>query len=280
MFLCTSIKNGPASRSVWIRALTVPMTAVQTCGEACRLCGGATKPLFSRIVMDRYEARYTECAGCGSLQTESPSWLSEAYQGPLASADTGAAQRTLYCQMAVYWLYRILGLPRTAILLDFGGGEGLLVRLLRDLRMVSFLEDRYGRGAFSGPFRYDGATPPSVITSFEVWEHLLECQSTIDTLFARRPNAMFISTEIYTGQSQDWWYLGAESGQHIFFYSRKAMEMIAARHGYYVHIFKNAYVLFTGSPMASWRRLAMRIVLSHKLRRPLMAFMSFVAEIP
>ena len=59
--------------------------------EVCRLCRGDLVPKFNGLVLHKYEVRYLECDRCGSLQTESPFWLDDAYKLNLSNLDSGAA---------------------------------------------------------------------------------------------------------------------------------------------------------------------------------------------
>ena len=96
----------------------------------CRLCGGHTKKLYHAKLLMKYDVAYFRCEDCGSLQTEEPYWLEEAYsKGNLISADTGAAARNLNCQAIVYVVARVLGMPRDGSVLDFGGGNDPLSAL-------------------------------------------------------------------------------------------------------------------------------------------------------
>ena len=105
--------------------------------DICRLCGGPAQRRFSRIILGRHTIAYFQCTACRSLQTQKPYWLESAYQHNLAELDTGAAQRNLTNLGATAMVARVLGLRN---IVDFGGGDGLLCRLLRD----------YGFNCFSG----------------------------------------------------------------------------------------------------------------------------------
>src|SRR5262249_58133696 len=45
----------------------------------CRLCGGASKKIFSQTILQRYVVGYYRCDSCWSLQTEEPYWLGGAH---------------------------------------------------------------------------------------------------------------------------------------------------------------------------------------------------------
>ena len=240
----------------------------------CKLCRSPATRAFSLRVLGAFEGQYTQCSACGCLQVEDPHWIEQAYHGAFSDDDTGTAQRTLYCQMVVAWLYRLLRLPRSAPLLDFGGGEGLLVRLLRDIGINATFHDKFGSGAFARTFRHAGE-PPAIVTSFEVWEHFVDPWAGIQQIFDWQPRYVFISTVLYGGQGPAWWYLAPEHGQHVFFYTPRAVDLIAKRFGYRCYVFKGCYVLFAREPLTGWQRFGVNLVLTHKLRPFLLAGMPF-----
>ena len=243
----------------------------------CGLCRAPTTAAFTLRVRGSFDGTYERCDGCGSLQVRNPDWMGDAYRGAFTGEDTGAVQRTIYNQMVISWLYKLLRLRRSASLLDFGGGEGLLVRLLRDIGINATFHDRYGSGAFASSFRHDGE-PSVVVTSFEVWEHFLDPSESIDEIFRLAPRHVFISTLLYRGEGPDWWYLAPGHGQHVFFYTRAAMDLVAQRFGYHSYVFKGTYILFTREALVWWRRFSLNLVLTHKLRMFLLAAMPFYSS--
>lgn len=239
-------------------------------GEPCRLCGGAVETRFRAQVLGRYEVAYQACRNCGSLQTEPPTWLAEAYGSSLASSDVGAVQRCLTARAALWWIFRILG-PRNARLLDFGGGTGLLCRLLRDIGVDAWTHDRYGRGEFAQTYRVepDALVPGrfSVMTAFEVLEHLPAPKEDLDRLIALAPEVMVTSTLLYTPElGADWWYLAPAEGQHVFFYSRRALQQWAAGHGYQL-ISVGVWQIFVKRPVGRLRNALLSLVLRGKILR-------------
>jgi hypothetical protein len=189
---------------------------------------------------------YYECERCGSLQTETPYWLDEAYAGDtggetnLSDFDTDSAQRNLRSLPAVMLVARHLKLRNV---LDYGGGDGLLVRLLRDYRLNAYVSDPYADATYARGFTDPDFDRPDLITAFEVFEHFASPKEDVAALFASAPTALLISTAIYHGQGPDWWYLYPESGQHIFFYGEAAMKLIAERFGY-VLVRSGGYTVF------------------------------------
>jgi hypothetical protein len=190
----------------------------------------------------KHDVAYFHCEACGSLQTEDPYWLEEAYSnGNLASIDTGAVARNLDCQAMVYAVARILRMPRGGRVLDFGGGNGLLCRLLRDRTFNARVLDNYAANDFAQGFEDDGSKY-NLICAFEVAEHFANPQREMALIFERSDSIVIIGTETYTGQGSDWWYLTPTSGQHVFFYSRKGMELLAETHGYHYKPVRNLHI--------------------------------------
>jgi hypothetical protein len=206
----------------------------------CRWCGGRVVALFSRRVLGKHNVAYLECTDCKSLQTEASYWLEDAYRHSLAALDTGAAQRNLDNLAASYAICQILALRNV---LDFGGGDGLLCRLLRDYGINCFVEDKYAPPTYALAFTAADFDTPELLLAFEVLEHFQNPQVDLKSIFDRRPRAILASTQIYRGQGSDWWYLTPETGQHLFFYSDVALREIAQSYGYRL-IYHGSYLLF------------------------------------
>lgn len=100
--------------------------------SACRLCDGALSAWATLRVLRKYDVSYFTCSGCGSLQTETPYWLGEAYQEKGTGADTGACQRSFDLAVLTTGLLSLMEWPSSALCLDFGAGAGLYGRMMRD----------------------------------------------------------------------------------------------------------------------------------------------------
>jgi hypothetical protein len=198
-----------------------------------------------------------ECLGCGSLQASDPAWLPEAYAGGhLSRLDVGAAQRALANLAAAHETARRL---RARRILDFGGGDGLLCRLLRDYGFDAEVIDPHATPTYARAFVADALGGFDLGLAFEVFEHLPNPGDELTPLFGAGAPAILAATELWTGQGPDWWYLAPSSGQHVFFYSARGLSGFAARFGY-VFAQVGAYLLFlkrhdTGLVRALGRRL-------------------------
>lgn len=231
----------------------------------CRLCDGQLEFQFRLQVLGRYSVGYFRCASCHSLQTERPYWLAEAYQANnLSNLDTGAVQRNLHNLAACWSIARLLHFKNV---LDVGGGDGLLCRLLRDYELNCFVHDKYASPSYAQGFDAPDFERPDMIVAFEVMEHYPEPRTDLDELFRRRPKAVLASTGIFGEQGPDWWYLAPESGQHVFFYSKAALQMIARAHDYDLLV-SSGYLLFLQRDVcgALKQRLA-RALLKSEMRK-------------
>lgn len=238
----------------------------------CRLCDAPAEWRFSLDLISRHSVQYYECTNCGSLQTEPPYWLDEAYANSnLARLDTGAAQRNLTNLGAILSWVKIAGI-RTVV--DIGGGDGLFCRLLRDYGVDARLEDRYAANTYAQGFDDGPRIAPVLFTAFEVLEHYSTPKDDLAGLFETRPESVIVTTALYTGQGPDWWYLTPDSGQHVFFYTRHAMKLIGDRFGYDVS-FAGNYTIFNrpgriGSAQLAVAKAAMSNIGSRLLRSAVM----------
>lgn len=236
----------------------LPATA-QEQDTCCRLCGGATDFVFCKRMIARHDVSFFRCRVCGSLQTEKPTWLDEAYAQDFL--DTGAAQRVLHCAALIDGVMRLMGY-RTA--LDFGGGSGLLCRLLRDAGWDAAWYDQYAAPGYAAGFPGSPDDFHDLVTAIEVIEHFPDPRADLEKLFAGKPRALLFMTEIYTGQGEDWSYLAPEEGQHVFFYSPDSLRRIGERFGYHLLICRG-FILFLRDAPTAFQRWVLTSVLRHRV---------------
>ncbi|EKT4499182.1 class I SAM-dependent methyltransferase [Flavobacterium psychrophilum] len=213
----------------------------------CKICESESKKIFEKIVLLKYNVNYYQCSYCDFVQTDEPFWLEEAYQSAITSLDIGILIRNNYL---VYEVSKIIDscFLEAKKMLDYAGGYGLFVRLMRDKGYDFFRQDIYCDNLFADHFDITNIkeTKFDIVTGFEVLEHFSNPLKEIEEIFNYSENAIF-STEIIPDNHSDiqnWVYISQETGQHIAFYSSKAMQIIAKKFGknYYcknknIHIF-------------------------------------------
>ncbi len=210
----------------------------------CRLCQAPTTEAFTGTLMSKHRIRYSTCTSCGSLQTEKPYWLDEAYALNPERFDTGKASRTLLNFYTIRTLVDILGIRPSGRCVDFGGGTGLFARLMRDMGYDYYSYDKYGSGEFCAGFSWKELSHQvSLVTIFECAEHFDEPAVEWDAIFASNPAFILGTTSLYTGQGADWHYLSPESGQHIFFYSPASLARIAANRSYSAYLLGDFFLM-------------------------------------
>jgi hypothetical protein len=219
--------------------------------------------LFRTTVLGRYDVDFLKCQVCASLQPQRPFWVAESYTAAIAAADTGAMTRNLVCHAAVY-IVSVICRVRGRFL-DSGGGAGVLCRLLRDHGFDAWVSDKYADPVFARAFALPADACRSgefaLVSAVEVLEHFEDPAAELGRLFALQPRVLLATTQVYSGEGRDWWYLLPQTGQHLFFYSRRCLELLARRHGYH-YLGVGSLHVFAAVPPGWLQRLALRWCLS------------------
>jgi hypothetical protein len=203
---------------------------------ACRVCGQAASRFFNKLILGKHLVAYYKCPACGHVQTETPHWLNEAYQGLSFQHDVGMADRCVWTAQTTVALAGRLGIGPEEPCLDWGAGTGLFVRLCRDYGMNFMYRDPHATNVFAQGFEATAQIEPSafkLITAFEVAEHFANPVEDFGALLRLSPDRLLFSTLLCQGQADDWWYF-TDDGQHIAFYTRKSLETIGRQYGYHL----------------------------------------------
>lgn len=203
---------------------------------SCIICSNKINKVFKQRLLNKYDVQYNFCKNCGFLQTEKPYWLEEAYTKAIVSADTGLVFRnSLYSIKLSILLYTMFG--KNGCYLDYGGGTGLFVRMMRDIGFDFYWEDLFSENVHAQGFGFLPALVPyNAVTAFEVLEHIEDPVDFIrKILFKTGAETIIFSTELFEGKPpkpDDWWYYIPDVGQHISFYQKKTLEKIAINFGF------------------------------------------------
>ncbi len=198
----------------------------------CKICEAPAAECGRQRILGRHDARYLRCGDCGYVWVEAPHWLEEAYSKAITALDTGIVVRNLWLRDATCAL---LGSSFRDVrtVLDHGGGSGLFVRLLRDRGHDAWWSDAHCENLLARGFEADPEARFDLVTAFELVEHLEEPMAEFERLHRRAPR-LLISTELQPGDParlMGWHYLAPEAGQHIGFFTRRSLEVVAERLG-------------------------------------------------
>ena len=144
---------------------------------ACRVCGQAPGPFFTKRILGKYQVAYFKCPACGQVQTEPPYWLAEAYQQLSFQRDVGMVDRSTWTAKTTVALAHKLGIGPEVPAVDWGAGTGLFVRTCRDHGMNFFYRDPFAANVFAKGFETPTSVEPGnygLITAFEVAEHFAD----------------------------------------------------------------------------------------------------------
>ena len=201
-----------------------------------KITGGETDHIFSGNVLSKYDVKYYQCKETGFIQTETPYWLNEAYQSAIVALDVGLALRN---EQLANVTERILirYFKDGNRFLDYGGGYGQYVRMMRDRGFNFFLFDEYAENLYARFFGIKNKEDLQkekfeVVTAFEVFEHLVDPVASLEELLQYSDTILF-STELVPDQKftspNDWWYFVPEIGQHVSFYTLKSLQYLATK---------------------------------------------------
>jgi hypothetical protein len=193
----------------------------------CKICGTETKEFDNAEILGKYKVRYYLCSKCGFVQTEEPFWLSESYSKAIAKSDTGIMVRNLANSSNLLFFLKFV--PNGSCL-DFGGGHGILTRIMRDYGFDFYHYDKYAENLFAAGFEGDANGSYKVVTAFENFEHFVKPLEEIEKLINISETLYFTTLLLPSSPHKNWWYYAPDSGQHISFYSRKTLEYIAQKH--------------------------------------------------
>lgn len=224
--------------------------------DKCKICESPTSVLFNSLILKKYDVKYLRCNNCGFVQTEKPYWLNEAYSSAISNLDIGLVSRNITFSIKTDLIIKSF-LDTTKDFLDYGGGYGMFVRLMRDKGFNFYRYDTYCDNLFAKNFDdadINKTTKYELVTSFEVFEHLEDSISEIQNML-KYSNSILFSTELLPTYSiksvEDWWYFLPETGQHIAFYTSKSLKMIADRFDMNIYSFSNSLHLFTPNKISN-----------------------------
>ncbi len=206
--------------------------------------------------------QYFQCSRCDFICTERPYWLAEAYDSVITRLDVGLVWRNE--QMAAMTQAVITTwFNKKAQFIDYGGGYGLLVRMMRDRGYDFYRQDAFCANLFAESFDVADVPPfrAELLTAFEVVEHLPDPVAEVEKMLTYS-DTVLLSTIVQpapTVRPDTWWYFIPDTGQHISIFSRRSLLCLADRLNlYYCEGADNVHLLSRKPVSARLFRLVTR----------------------
>lgn len=197
----------------------------------CNVCNGEVECFDRHIILNKYDVQYYKCKNCGTIQTEEPYWLEEAYREVINDSDIGMVSRNIENSKIVSAILKSF-FDTSASYLDYAGGYGLFVRLMRNEGFDFEWYDKYCQNMFAKHFE-KSKKEYDVVTAFEFMEHISNPITYLNSIF-ETTNSFLFSTYLIPApcpKITEWWYYNPEEGQHITFYTENAFNIIANNYG-------------------------------------------------
>ena len=196
----------------------------------CRICASDSSKFSRGTILDRHDIGFYRCSACGFVQTEEPYWLDEAYAEAIGRSDVGLFRRNAR-QAKIAKAVIAVFFSSGGKFVDFGGGYGLLARLMRDAGFDFYRWDAHCENMFARGFDAEPDGSYELLTAFELFEHLVDPVEGVERMLQFAPNIL-LTTELLpepTPAPNEWWYYGINQGQHVSFYTKKSLSLLAER---------------------------------------------------
>lgn len=201
----------------------------------CKICNSNLTKIFTGKILNKYSVDYFHCDKCLFIQTEEPYWLDEAYNsGAISALDVGILSRNLILiNRTKIILSKLFPNLNNLTGVDYGGGHGIFVRMIRDLGFNFYRQDMYAENLYARYFDVNDLPKSKkydILTAFEVLEHLPNPIEEIKKMF-NYADILLFSTELQPSNDlnelENWWYMAFETGQHVSFYNKTTFQEIA-----------------------------------------------------
>jgi 2-polyprenyl-3-methyl-5-hydroxy-6-metoxy-1,4-benzoquinol methylase len=219
----------------------------------CKICKSDNYFIFEAKILNKIPVSYYKCKNCYFIQTDNPFWLNEAYSSAITRQDVGLVNRNLTFAPLVSTLIKLF-FNKNGKFLDYGGGYGMFVRIMRDKGFDFFRYDVYCENIFAQGHDHLNEEKYDLITAFEVFEHLDAPIRDIENMLIKSKN-LFFSTELQPDNftsPENWWYVMPETGQHIALYSLETLKFLAKKYNLYLYTNTKTFHLLTEKKINSF----------------------------
>jgi glycosyltransferase involved in cell wall biosynthesis len=198
----------------------------------CKICASSSTFFANAKLLNKYDVDYFKCTDCGFVQTEDPYWLAEAYSEAIAGSDIGLVTRNMNLSACTRLLLEQY-FNSDGPFLDYGGGYGLFVRLMRDSGFNFYWSDKFCKNLFAQGFEDNGKSQYELVTAFELLEHLVDPVQEISEML-KLGNSLLFSTSLLPESNPvpgEWWYYAPHEGQHIAIYTHESLKRLSQHLG-------------------------------------------------
>jgi SAM-dependent methyltransferase len=126
---------------------------------------------------------------------------------------------------------------------------------MRDRGYDFYWYDKYAKNLFTNGFEAHDGDTFDLVTSFEVFEHLVDPLAEIERMLRYSRNLLFSTLLVPTPcpLPHTWSYFALETGQHISFYTLESLLIVAKRSGLFLHSVGGYLHLLTAEKIPSLR---------------------------
>ncbi|MBT3766938.1 MAG: class I SAM-dependent methyltransferase [Rhodospirillaceae bacterium] len=246
----------------------IPLPAAASPKEPCKICGGKSA-LFGTLDFNRacseilgiklppfgVPVYYHRCEKCGFLFTTGfDEWNSENFETWIYNDDyitIDPDYKDVRPKVFADLFIKNLGdFKETLSILDFGGGDGQMVTLLKQAGFTNI--------EWYDPFTSEEKSVPTgpydLVTCIEVMEHTTTPHETVQSIakLVGEDSAVLISTKIQPdtilSERLNWWYVRPRNG-HVSIYTKKALSELWKDYGFQmIHRSSGTHIAYKGNP--------------------------------
>ena len=188
----------------------------------CPICHSQVRDFSQLLIRGKFEGRYLKCTSCNFIHAENPNWLEGSFTDVLNNLDIGSVDRCNIVADFVEVLANSLKVDNPKVL-DWGGGYGLLTRILRDRGVRCTHYDPYTEPLFAENINLQTDARFDLIVLSEVMLHMTDPIRTLTELLKISDNIMFTAVIAPPDVTPDWWYFMPDTGQHVAIFSRQTI---------------------------------------------------------
>jgi len=188
----------------------------------CPICHSQVRLFSDFLIQGKSEGRYLSCISCQFIYADNPVWLEGSFTDALNSLDIGSLDRCIIVADFVEVLLKSFGEDKPKVL-DWGGGYGLLTRLLRDRGVDCAHYDPYVEPLFAKNIDINVGDQFDLVIMSEVMLHMTDPLDTLSELLKISKRIMFTAVIAPLDVTPEWWYFMPDTGQHVTIFSEASI---------------------------------------------------------